>query len=1154
MATSVSYNKAPPLLSQSKNYEDWKKLIGIWTELTTLDKKKQGPSLVLTLDGKSQEAALELSREQISSENGVQNIINRLDKIYAKDKLTEKFDAIEKFETYRRTKEKKIRDFLTEFDKRYYKIKNYINYPDDLLAYRLLKAANLDNSHERLIKATITDLVYEDVRQKLIKVFAEESIEGDLESSMSSVKIKSEPAFYTNEAHPDDYQPTSSDEEGVYYVKRNYNQRFSSSKFNKKGNNWRQEKPAVRTKADYSRKPGKNPLDKNGRVSRCVICESVYHWQQDCPEKQNDTYMVHEIVLHNESNKPGQLKHLVSETWNCGLLDCGASKTVCGDVWLEQYVNSLSDEEKREVKHHHSKSLYRFGDGEQVQACGRVSIPAIIGNTKVKINTDVIPKDLPLLLSKSFMKRADMILDFQNDSANALGETVHLATTSSGHYTIPLTKPRQIIASIDKPFECNFVFISKEDKNMSSIAEKLHRQFAHPSLNQILSLINKAGAPWSNSKELISEIKRVDKECTTCQIYRRSPPRPVVGLPMASKFLETVAMDLKFYDKKIILHLIDMCTRLSAATTIKDKNPTTVIEAILKTWISVYGSCEKFLVDNGGEFANEELINLAEQFGITIKTTAAESPWSNGIVERHNQTLSNMLDKVLNDTKCSINTALYWCVNAKNSLHNAHGFTPYQLSIGTNPQLPSLIDDKPPALSGKPATQMMKENLEVLHKAREAFIASEHSERIRRALAHNIRTSGEIKYLTGDRRRKRKRETTSTTEERLPRLNIPNVSHQSSEESESDVEDSLTPINNDPPTTPTQQLQTQSTSVETHNPPQKEQLKLKPNLCLKYKDNDGEWQKARILSRVGKVGGKHEGWFNVETETGMKRSINFAKIKDIEINESPEEVTLIANNDEIIRAKSKELQSWIDNSVYTEAPDQGQKSISLRWVVTPKLIDGQPSVKARLVARGFEEIQNFKTDSPTCSKEGLRLALTIIASNNWTLNSLDVKTAFLQGKEIDREVFVQPPKEANTKYLWRLSKTVYGLADASRSWYLKLRSELIKLGGKPIDLDQGIFIWSSNASLIGISVCFVDDVIWAGSTTFTNTISKLKGIFRTSSEHVQHFKYIGINLNQHEDGTITISQNDYVTDLRQAICHQEQEQPQYLISNLLTRR
>jgi len=50
----------------------------------------------------------------------------------------------------------------------------------------------------------------------------------------------------------------------------------------------------------------KNPLDRNGRVSRCAICESIYHWQQDYPNKQNDTYMVHEIVLHNEKHEPGQ--------------------------------------------------------------------------------------------------------------------------------------------------------------------------------------------------------------------------------------------------------------------------------------------------------------------------------------------------------------------------------------------------------------------------------------------------------------------------------------------------------------------------------------------------------------------------------------------------------------------------------------------------------------------------------------------------------------------------------------------------------------------------------------------------------------------------------------------------------------------------------
>ena len=40
---------------------------------------------------------------------------------------------------------------------------------------------------------------------------------------------------------------------------------------------------------------------------------------------------------------------------------------------------------------------------------------------------------------------------------------------------------------------------------------------------------------------------------------------------MANRFCETVAMDLKEFDGKIILHIIDMCTRLSAGTFVKNK-------------------------------------------------------------------------------------------------------------------------------------------------------------------------------------------------------------------------------------------------------------------------------------------------------------------------------------------------------------------------------------------------------------------------------------------------------------------------------------------------------------------------------------------------------------------------------------------------------
>ena len=129
----VQHDKAPPLLSFYKSYTDWKKLLQIWTGFTSLEKKKQGPALVLTLDGKAQEAALELTSDEIYADSGVPNIIKRLDKIYMKDSLTEKYNAIENFESFKRSGNN-MKEFLIEFDKRL-KIKNYITYPDDLLAY-----------------------------------------------------------------------------------------------------------------------------------------------------------------------------------------------------------------------------------------------------------------------------------------------------------------------------------------------------------------------------------------------------------------------------------------------------------------------------------------------------------------------------------------------------------------------------------------------------------------------------------------------------------------------------------------------------------------------------------------------------------------------------------------------------------------------------------------------------------------------------------------------------------------------------------------------------------------------------------------------------------------------------------------------------------
>lgn len=107
----------------------------------------------------------------------------------------------------------------------------------------------------------------------------------------------------------------------------------------------------------------------------------------------------------------------------------------------------------------------------------------------------------------------------------------------------------------------------------------------------------------------------------------------------------------------------------------------------------------------------------------------------------------------------------------------------------------------------------------------------------------------------------------------------------------------------------------------------------------------------------------------------------------------------------------------------------------MRWVITKKLKEGKSNTKARLVARGFEEenLDKIRKDSPTCTKDHLRLMLIIIATHHWLVNSLDVKSAFLQGDAIESDVYLKPPAEFRFDGLWKLEKTVYGLCDAPRA-------------------------------------------------------------------------------------------------------------------------
>ena len=121
-----------------------------------------------------------------------------------------------------------------------------------------------------------------------------------------------------------------------------------------------------------------------------------------------------------------------------------------------------------------------------------------------------------------------------------------------------------------------------------------------------------------------------------------------------------------------------------------------------------------------------------ENFNINTKTTAAESPWSNGLIERHNSVLGNIVSKMMSEEQgYSLNTAVAWAVSAKNSLKNVYGFSSNQLVFRKNLNFPCVMNNKLPALEGVTSSKIVTENLNVMHNARQAFIKTEADEKLR---------------------------------------------------------------------------------------------------------------------------------------------------------------------------------------------------------------------------------------------------------------------------------------------------------------------------------------------------------------------------------------------------------------------------------------
>jgi hypothetical protein len=203
-------------------------------------------------------------------------------------------------------------------------------------------------------------------------------------------------------------------------------------------------------------------------------------------------------------------------------------------------------------------------------------------------------------------------------------------------------------------------------------------------------------------------------------------------------------------------------------------------------------------------------------------------------------------------------------------------------------------------------------------------------------------------------------------------------------------------------------------------------------------------------------------------------------------------------------AIKKEMTSMRERQVFRKAHRKdipsNQRPIKGKWVFDIKRkADGSVErYKARLVAKGFQQrygVDYLETFSPTPSFSAVRLLAAMALQHGWTIDHLDVKTAFLYGElEEWEKIFMVPPEgySASDNEIFRLNKCLYGLKQSARKWFKKITKILKKAGMQPSTADPCVFVaYNKSGDLEAAMAVHVDDILVTGTDKMVAKVKKI---------------------------------------------------------------
>ncbi|KAH9703677.1 hypothetical protein KPL70_011177 [Citrus sinensis] len=189
------------------------------------------------------------------------------------------------------------------------------------------------------------------------------------------------------------------------------------------------------------------------------------------------------------------------------------------------------------------------------------------------------------------------------------------------------------------------------------------------------------------------------------------------------------------------------------------------------------------------------------------------------------------------------------------------------------------------------------------------------------------------------------------------------------------------------------------------------------------------------------------------------------------------------------KAMDDEILSLHNNETWelVERPEK-TRIVGCKWIFKIKegLTSSEPKrFKARLVAKGYTQKEgvDFKeVFLPVVRHASIRVILSLTAVQDMELDQLDVKTAFLHGR-LQEEIFMTQPEgfedPEKPRHVCLLKKSLYGLKQSPRQWYLRFDEFMVTHGFMRCSYDCCVYYKLLKDDLYIYLLLYVDDMLIA---------------------------------------------------------------------------